>query len=62
MSVSNLTFIYVIQRPTLNGCLILWLQIGIEFRKLYIRGSQMSILIKDIKVLSGQDQSKTENL
>ena len=62
MSVSNLTFIYVIQGPTVVGCLILWLQIGIEFRELYICGSPMSILITNIKVLSSQGQSRSAKL
>ena len=62
MSVSNLTFIYVIQGPTVVGCLILWLQIGIEFHELYIPGSPMSILTTNIKALSRQGQSRSAKL
>ena len=62
MSVSNLTFIDVKQGPTVVGCLILWLQIGIEFRELYIRGSPMSILTTNIKALSSQGQSRSAKL
>ena len=62
MSVSNLTFIYAIQGPTVVGCLILWLQIGIEFRKLYIPRSPMSILTTNIKALSSQGQSWSAKL
>ena len=62
MSVSNLTFIYVIQGPTVVGCLILWLQIGIEFCKLYIPGTPMSIFTTNIKALSSQGQSRSAKL
>ena len=44
----------------LVGCLILWVQIRIEFRNFDIHGSQMSIIIENIKVLPYRNLAELE--